>query len=312
MNSKCRIVFMGTPAFAAGILNGLLTICKPILVITQPDRPAGRGMKIKVAEAKRVAMEHNIEVFSPENINSDEVIEFISKKGFDLILVAAYGKILSQRFLDVNGKCIFNIHASLLPKYRGPAPINWAIINGDEKTGITFQKVVYKLDSGDIVLKREIPILREDNAEILHDKLVKLACEMLPEFIERFESGTLVYEKQDESLATYAPVLKKEDGRLDFNKSAIELFNRIRGLNPWPSTFTYYKGSLIKVLAADVYEVHNPSAPGTIIESSERGIFVATGEGVLIIKRLQKEGRNPLDVKDFLTGTRILPGERFD
>lgn len=312
MNSRCKIVFMGTPEFAARILEHLITISKPILVITQPDKPTGRGKKIKISEAKSVAIQNNIEVFSPENINSEESLSYISKKEFDLILIAAYGKILSQQFLEIKKDCIFNIHASLLPKYRGPAPINWALINGDEKTGITFQKVVYKLDSGDIVLKREIPIEKNDNAETLHNKLVTLACNMLPEFIDRFLEGKLIYEKQDDSIATYAPLLKKEDGRLDFKKSAIELFNRVRGLNPWPSTFTYYKGTLIKVLEADYYSEHNPSVPGTIIEASERGIYVATSDGVFIIRRLQKEGRNPLNVKEFLSGTPIVPGERFE
>jgi len=302
---------MGTPDFAAGILKKLIGIAKPVLVITQPDRPAGRGKKIKASEAKSLALQNNIEVFSPEDINSDESIEFIKNKNFDLIIVAAYGKILSQRFLDIKKDAIFNIHASLLPEYRGPAPINWAIINGEEKTGITFQKVVYKLDSGDIVLKRDLAILKDDTADILHDKLVNLACDMLPEFIERFCSGNLEYIKQDESKATYAPILKKEDGRLDFSRPARDLFNRVRGLNPWPSTYTFYKGSLIKVLNADVYEGHNPSKEGTIIEVSERGIYVATSDGVFIIKRLQKEGRNPLDVKEFLTGNPIYPGEKL-
>ncbi|MCX7958875.1 MAG: methionyl-tRNA formyltransferase, partial [Deltaproteobacteria bacterium] len=233
MNSGCKIIFMGTPDFAAGILKSLISVSKPVLVITQPDKPAGRGKKIKVSAAKLLAIQNNIEVFSPDNINSDESVEFISKRDFDLILVAAYGKILSERFLNIKRDSVFNIHASLLPKYRGPAPINWAIINGDEMTGITFQKVVFKLDSGDIVLKRDLPILKEDNAETLHDRLVELACDMLPEFIDKFVNGTLTYEKQDESLASYAPMLKKEDGRLDFRNSARVLFNRVRGLNPW-------------------------------------------------------------------------------
>ncbi|MGB9600469.1 MAG: methionyl-tRNA formyltransferase [Myxococcota bacterium] len=312
MSSGCKIVFMGTPDFAAIILKGLINISKPILVITQPDKPAGRGKKIKVSAAKSLAIENGIEVFSPENINSDESIEFLKNMEFDLILIAAYGKILSERFLNIKKDTIFNIHASLLPKYRGPAPINWALINGEEKTGITFQKVAYKLDSGDIVLRREIPIEMGDNAGTLHNKLAGLACEMLPEFVERFMSDSLEYEPQDESLATYAPMLKKEDGRLNFSLSAKELLNRIRGLNPWPSTYTHYKGILIKVLSADIYENHNPSEPGTIIEASERGIYVATSNGVLIIKRVQREGRNPLNVKEFLTGNPIYPGEKFE
>jgi len=311
MSSRCKVVFMGTPDFAAGILKRLIEVSTPILVITQPDRPAGRGKKIKVSEAKELATKSGIEVFSPENINSDESISFVSKREFDLILVAAYGKILSQRFLDIKPNAIFNIHASLLPKYRGPAPINWAIINGDDKTGITFQRVVYKLDSGNIVLRREIPILREDNAETLHDKLVDLGSDMLSEFLERFMNNSLDELPQKEEEASYAPMLKKEDGRLDFNMSAISLFNRIRGLNPWPSTFTFYNGTLIKILSADIYDRHNPSEPGTIIEVSERGIYVSTADGVLIIKRLQKEGRNPLNAKDFISGTPIKPGEKL-
>ncbi len=302
---------MGTPAFAAGILKTLIGINRPVLVVTQPERPAGRGKKIKIPEAKSLAIQNNIEVFSPENINSDESLGYISGFNPDLILVAAYGKILSQKFLDTFRDSVFNIHASLLPRYRGPAPINWAIINGDERTGITFQKVVYKLDSGDIVLKGETDITENDNADTLHDKLVSLASDILPEFLERFKSGKLEFIPQDESLTTYAPMLKKEEGRLDFTKSARELFNRVRGLYPWPSTYTYYKGSLIKVLGADIYPVHNPSEPGTIIEASERGIYVSTADGVFIIKRLQKEGKNPLNVKEFLTGNPVHPGERL-
>ena len=311
MSSRCKVVFMGTPDFAAGILRRLIEVSTPVLVITQPDKPAGRGKRIKASEAKDLAIKNGIEVFSPEDINSEESINFVRSKEFDLILVAAYGKILSQRFISIRQDAIFNIHASLLPKYRGPAPINWAIINGDEKTGITFQRVVYKLDSGNIVLVREIPILREDNAETLHDKLVNLAADMLPEFFERFKNNTFEEYPQNEEEATYAPMLKKEDGRLDFHMPAISLFNRIRGLNPWPSTYTYYKGTLIKVLQADVYERHNLSEPGTIIEASERGIYVATGDGVLIIKRLQKEGRNPLNAKEFISGTPLKPGEKL-
>jgi len=311
MSSRCKVVFMGTPDFAAGILRRLIEVSTPVLVITQPDKPAGRGKRIKASEAKELAIKNGIEVFSPEDINSEESINFVRSKEFDLILVAAYGKILSQRFISIRQDAIFNIHASLLPKYRGPAPINWAIINGDEKTGITFQRVVYKLDSGNIVLVREIPILREDNAETLHDKLVNLAADMLPEFFERFKNNTFEEIPQNEEEATYAPMLKKEDGRLDFHMPAISLFNRIRGLNPWPSTYTYYKGTLIKVLQADVYERHNLSEPGTIIEASERGIYVATGDGVLIIKRLQKEGRNPLNAKEFISGTPLKPGEKL-
>jgi len=311
MSSRCKVVFMGTPDFAAGILRRLIEVSTPVLVITQPDKPAGRGKRIKASEAKELAIKNGIEVFSPEDINSEESINFVRSKEFDLILVAAYGKILSQRFISIRQDAIFNIHASLLPKYRGPAPINWAIINGDEKTGITFQRVVYKLDSGNIVLVREIPILREDNAETLHDKLVNLAADMLPEFFERFKNNTFEEYPQNEEEATYAPMLKKEDGRLDFHMPAISLFNRIRGLNPWPSTYTYYKGTLIKVLQADVYERHNLSEPGTIIEASERGIYVATGDGVLIIKRLQKEGRNPLNAKEFISGTPLKPGEKL-
>lgn len=302
---------MGTPDFASGILKRLIEISRPVLVITQPDRPAGRGKRLRVSAVKALANFHNIEVFSPEDINSDESIDFVRGRDFDMILVAAYGRILSQRFLDIKRDAIFNIHASLLPRYRGPAPINWAIINGDEKTGITFQRVVLKLDSGDILLRREIPISREDNADTLHNKLVALACDMLPEFIEGFERGSFDIEKQDEDKAVYAPMLKKEDGRLDFTRPAKEIFNMVRGLYPWPSAFTFYNGRLIKVLSADYYERHNPSAPGTVIEVSERGIFVATSEGVFIIKRLQREGRNPLDVSDFITGTKILPGDKF-
>lgn len=302
---------MGTPDFASGVLKRLIEISRPVLVITQPDRPAGRGKKLRVSAVKDLANLNNIEVFSPEDINSDESIDFVKGRDFDMILVAAYGRILSQRFLDIKRDAIFNIHASLLPKYRGPAPINWAIINGDEKTGITFQRVALKLDSGDILLKREIPISREDNADTLHDKLVALACDMLPEFIERFERGSFDIEKQDEDKVVYAPRLKKEDGRLDFTRPAKELFNMVRGLYPWPSAFIFYNGIFIKVLVADYYERHNPSAPGTVIEVSERGIFVATSEGVFIIKRLQREGRNPLDVGDFITGTKILPGDKL-
>ncbi|MDK2806948.1 MAG: methionyl-tRNA formyltransferase, partial [Thermoanaerobacterium sp.] len=304
--SDLNIVFMGTPEFAVPSLEKLIEFGHNVmLVITQPDKPRGRGKKISYSPVKECAIKNNIDVFQPPKLkNNKEVFDKLRKLNPDLIVVAAYGKILPEEILQIPRYGCINVHASLLPKYRGAAPINWAVINGEKETGITIMYMEKGLDTGDILLQKSIPILEEDNSETVHDKLAVLGGNALIEAINKMVDGALKPVKQDDSKATYAPILEKSIGLIDWQKSAVEIKNLVRGLRPWPVAYTYYKGNMLKIWAAEVYSYEGKEKPGTIITTGS-ALIVKCGKDALKILEIQSEGKRRMTVEEFLRGHTI-------
>lgn len=308
-----NIVFMGTPEFAVPSLKKLVEFGHNVmLAITQPDKPKGRGKKLSFPPVKEFAIKHGIEVYQPLKLkNNEEVFEKIRRLNPELIVVAAYGKILPEEILKIPKFGCINVHASLLPKYRGAAPINWAVINGEKETGITIMYMEKGLDTGDILLQKSIPILEEDNAETIHDKLAILGGDVLIDAINMMCNGTLMSVKQDDSKATYAPMLEKSMGLINWEKDAIEIRNLIRGLRPWPGAYTYYNGSMLKIWSADVYHCFGDEKPGTIIESDDT-LIIKCGKEALKVIEIQGEGTRKMNVEDYLRGHLIKKGDQLE
>lgn len=301
-----KIVFMGTPEFAVSSLSELHNANHDIeLVITQIDRPRGRGKKLQYTPVKEKALELNIEVYQPIDINSGESIHKLKEINPDLIVVVAYGQILNQEVLNLPKYGCINVHASLLPKYRGAAPINWAIINGEEKTGITIMEMERGLDTGDMIMKEAIPINEEDDYISLHDKLSLLGGEVLLEAIEEIVKSEYNKESQDSSLSNYAPMIFKTTGKIDWNKTATEIVNLVRGLKPWPTAYTDYKDQTIKIHKARVEEGEYSGEVGQIIKVSDDGIFIKTRSKILVVEEIQFPNKKKMLVKDYLTGNII-------
>lgn len=306
-----RVVFMGTPEFALPSLRALIDGPDDIIaVITQPDRPKGRHGVLTPPPVKLLALQHSIPVYQPLKIKDKEFVATLSALKPDVIVVVAYGQILSQEILDVPGWCI-NIHASLLPEYRGSAPINWALIKGEKVTGVTSMIVSYALDAGPVLLKKEVAIDDNDDAKTLHDKLSKAGGELLSETMRGIADGTITPIPQDESLATYFPMLEKSDGLIDWSMKASDIRNSIRGLIPWPGAYTYLQGAMLKIQKSEVRgqrpEDGTPS-PGTIVDVTGDGILVATGSDNLLIKELQAEGKRRMTADEFIRGHKIEKG----
>ena len=294
---------MGTSPFAVPSLKILLKKGENIVgVFTQPDRPQGRGLKIKISPMKGVALENHLPLFQPVKINRDESVEIIKSLSPDLIVVAAFGQIISQRILDIPRFGSINVHASLLPKYRGAAPINWVIIQGEKETGITTMLMDKGLDTGNILLQRKLEIFPEENAGELHDRLAFLGAEVLRETVERLKQGGLNPCKQEESEASYAPTLKKEDGVIDWEKPADKIYDHIRGMNPWPGACTYLEGKILKVFHAKHVIQDFPHEPGKVVKTSDEGILVATGEGHILLTEIQLENHKQMSSALFLRG----------
>lgn len=304
-----RIVFMGTPDFAVPTLKVLIERKETIVaVVTQPDKPVGRGQVIKASPVKECAVSHGLQVLQPERVKRPEFIEIFKSLKPDLVVVAAYGQIFSQALLDIPTYGFINVHSSLLPAYRGPAPINRAIINGDQQTGITIMKVSEGMDMGDIILQETTPILPEDNAQTLHDRLAELGGRLLGKSIDLLKADSWKPVAQDHSLATYAPMLKKEDGRIDWTKDAPTILNQIRGMTPWPGCFTYLDGKLLKIHRASAVGKESNVTAGTITGAGRDGIEVMTGKGTLVLREIQLEGKKKMLVEDFLKGHKVLVG----
>ena len=298
---------MGTPEFAVSSLKALVESQDDVIaVVAQPDKPKGRGRKLAPPPAKVLAEEYNIPVLQPEKIKNPEFLEELRELNPDLICVTAYGKILPKSILELPPHGCINVHASLLPKYRGAAPINWVIVRGEKETGVTTMLMDEGMDTGDMLLKREIHIQDEDDAGSLSDRLSTIGGELLLETIAQLKEGSLSPAKQDESQASYAPMLKKSDGEINWEKSALEIQNLVRGMNPWPGTFTKLNNKSLKIFSAGVAE--GQGEPGEVIESGSGVLRVATGAGVLDILELQLEGGKRLDTKSFLSGRKIEKG----
>jgi methionyl-tRNA formyltransferase len=308
-----KIVFMGTPEYAAASLEAVIQSGREVvLVVTQPDKPKGRSGELVPPPVKECALKHGIPVFQPEKIKRPEEVAKLKEYEADAFVVAAFGQILSQEILDMPRLGCLNVHASLLPKYRGASPIQRVILDGEEKTGITIMQMDAGIDTGDILWKKEIAIEPTDNFETLHDKLAVLGGEAIVEALDLLEEGKLVRTKQDDSLSCYAPLIKKEMGRLDFSKSAVVLDRQIRSMTPWPSAFTKYNGKQLKVWKAVPLEGKGKKAlPGEVTEVTKDSITVATGDGELRIEELQLEGKKRMSCHDFLLGVKVQVGDCF-
>ncbi|HWP93598.1 MAG TPA: methionyl-tRNA formyltransferase [Thermodesulfobacteriota bacterium] len=302
-----KIIFMGTPEFAVPSLQALIDSGDEIVaVVCQPDKPKGRGLDVTAPPTKVIAEKQGIPVLQPQKIKTEEFFNELKKLSPDLICVAAYGKILPKNILDLPPHGCINVHASILPKYRGAAPINWAIIRGEKVTGITTMKMDEGMDTGDMLLKKEIPIEDEDTGETLSQKLSLIGAELLIETIKLLKEGRLNPTPQDHSQATYAPMLKKEDGKIIWSKSAEEVRNLIRGTLPWPGAYTTLDGKLLKIYKARVSD--GVGNPGEVIKSDSGILRVATGNDSLDILELQIEGGKRLKAEEFLRGRRIRDG----
>lgn len=306
-----RIIFMGTPDFACPTLQKLIERGERVItVVTQPDRPKGRGQKLLPPPVKVLAEQHGIPVLQPVKVRNPDVIEQIRELDPDLIVVVAFGQILPQTLLDIPRLGCINIHASLLPRYRGAAPINWCLINGETETGITTMLMDAGLDTGDMLVKRQLVITPDEDAQALHDRLSQLGAETIDETLNQLQTGTLQRQKQDDTQSCYAPLLKKDNGLIDWAKPALQIKNLVRGLTPWPGAFTYLHGQLVKIFQADV--AAESGSAGTILKVGPAGIVVGCGanESVLV-RELQLEGRKRLKVADFLAGYKVSVGDTF-
>lgn len=309
-----NIIFMGTPDFAVESLSKLYDSGHNIIaVVSQPDKPSGRGMKLMAPPVKEYAISKNIKVFQPEKVKGN--IEFIEKMRElkpDVMVVVAYGKILPKEILDIPKYGAINVHGSLLPKYRGSAPIQWAIINGESKTGITTMYMNEGMDTGDMILKEEIDILDSDTYGTLYEKLKKIGGKLIVETLEKIADGLIPRQKQSDDF-TLAPMIQKSMGNIDWNKSAIEIRNLIRGLNPMPGAYTHLDDKVMKIWSADIIddvsEELDDIIPGTIIEASTKeGLIVVTGNGKLRIRELQMINSKRMSAVDYLRGNEIKVG----
>lgn len=304
-----KIIYMGTPEFAVPPLRILCEKGYQVeLVVTQPDKARDRGKKVQFPPVKEEALKYQLPVIQPEKVKDNpEFISEIKALEPDLIVVAAYGKILPKELLEIPKYGCVNIHASLLPKYRGAAPIQRSIIDGEEKTGITLMYMEEGLDTGDMIASKSTAIDRKTAAQ-LHEELADLGAELLAETLPEFESRKIVRVRQDDGKASYAPMIFKKDGHIDFTKSPKEIERLIRGLCPWPGAYALYKGEQMKFWQAEVLDEKNGSLPGTVTKVSEKGIEIAAGGKTLQITQIQIPGKKAMSVADFLKGNKFEPG----
>lgn len=323
-----KIVFMGTPEFAAAALEALIRAGHEITaVVTQPDKPKGRGRQMQFPPVKECAIQHGLRVLQPVKIKTPEAVAELKQIEADIFVVAAFGQILSSEILHMPRFGCVNIHASLLPKYRGAAPIQWAILNGETQTGVTIMQMDEGLDTGDMLTKVVVPIADHDTGDSLHDKLMEAGAKLIVDTLVLIEQGKVVPEKQTDEESCYASRLTKELGRIDWTKSAKELARLVRGLNSWPGSYTTFRNKILKIWEAEVQEGgaqtadatgdallsagQNEAAAGTVVEVTKETIKVQTGEGLLVVKSVQPEGKKRMQVKDYLLGYQIKTGERL-
>ena len=302
-----KIIFMGTPDFSVGPLEALIEAGHEILlVVTQPDKKKGRGKEVQYPPVKECALKHGIEVFQPIKIKTEDAVSKLKEYDADVFVVVAFGQLLSQEILDMPKYACINIHASLLPKYRGAAPIQRVIIDGEKETGVTTMRMDVGLDTGDMMLKEAVTIDEKETGESLHDKLSAVGSSLIVKTLDLLEKDEITYEKQDDSLSCYAKMLNKELGHIDWNKSAVEIERLIRGLNSWPSAYTSFQGKTLKLWDADVRnqedDTSQSATPGMVVGVTKEEIVVACGSGVLVLKELQLEGKKRMTTKEFLLG----------
>ena len=306
-----RIIYMGTPEFAAIALSAIVKEHEVVAVVTQPDKPQGRNRKLVPTPVKVKAQEYEIPVYQPEKVREAEMVETLRSYKPDAIVVAAYGQILPESILSIPPYGCINIHASLLPKYRGAAPIERAIIDGETVTGVTTMYMEKGLDTGDMIDKAEVVLDEKETAGSLHDKLMVLGADLLLETLKKLEDGTAVREKQNDEESCYAKMLSKDMGQIDFTKSAREIECLIRGMNPWPSAYTSLDGKTMKVWEADVLDAQSKEEPGTIVEVTKKEIIVATGSNDLALHEIQLAGKKRMQVQAFLLGYQVEAGTKL-
>lgn len=307
-----KIIFMGTPDFAVGTLKSLLASEHEVTaVVTQPDKPKGRGKAMQFTPVKEVAVEAGIPVLQPRRVREQEAIDAIKEIEADAIVVVAFGQIIPKEILTMKRYGCINVHASLLPKYRGAAPIQWAVIDGERESGVTTMQMDEGLDTGDMLLKAVVPLDKDETGGSLFDKLSSTGAKLLLETLEGLEKGSLVPEKQGESPTAYAKMLKKEMGEIDWTKSAVEIERLVRGLNPWPSAYTHLDGKTLKIWQADVEPEGSGKEPGTVVKVSKGGFGIQTGDGILMVGELQLEGKKRMDAGAFLRGYQVKEGMKL-
>ena len=310
--SKLKTIFMGTPDFAVPCLEVLQAKTEVLAVITQPDRPKGRGHNLQASPVKQKALEYNLPVLQPEKIKTEAFTAELEKLQPDLIVVVAFGQILSQRILDIPPLGCVNVHASLLPRYRGAAPIHWSIINGEKETGVTTMLMDAGLDTGDMLLKDKVTITEEMTTEELHDQLMAMGGKLLAETIDGLANGTITPEKQDDSISNYAGMLNKETGHIDWSKSAVEIHNLIRGPNSWPVAWSMKDGKNYKFWRTKVENSNSDKSPGTVVELRKNSFCLATGEGLLEVLEIQPPSKKRMSAGDLLRGHGVAVGDIFN
>ncbi len=298
-----KVVFMGTPDFAVGALEAIIKAGHEVTaVVTQPDKPKGRSGQMQFPPVKECAVKYNLPVFQPVKVKEPEAMEELRKFEADIFVVAAFGQILTKEILDMPRFGCVNIHASLLPKYRGAAPIQQAILDGEAETGVTIQQMNEGIDTGDIISTVIVPIDKKETAETLFVKLEEAGAQLIVDTLVKIEKGEITPVPQDESKASYVKMMKKTLGKIDWNKEAVVIERLVRGLNSWPSAYTFFEGKSLKLWDCDVLEETCDEEPGTVVRVNKDSIDVATGKGVLRILELQLEGKKRMDTKSFLLG----------
>lgn len=304
-----NIVFMGTPDLAAVVLDKLVhSEHKVLAVVTQPDKPKGRGNQVLSTPVKEMAARYDIPVLQPNRVRAEEFFPVLKDINPDAIVVAAFGQIIPKTILELPKYGCINVHASLLPKYRGAAPIQWSIINGEEKTGITIMHMDAGIDTGDMIIKEEVTIDAKETGGSLHDKLAVCGGDLLLKALTLIENGTAPREKQKDEESSYVKILDKSMGLIDFNRTAVEIERFIRGLNPWPSAYTYLDGKTLKIWDADVTDTKAEGKPGEIIAVTKDSLLIKTASGELAVKELQLEGKKRMSADAFLRGYLVAPG----
>ena len=308
-----RVIFMGTPDFATGTLEEIVLAGHEVVgVVTQPDKPKGRGKTLMPTPVKEVAMKYNLPVYQPKKVREPEFVEVLRGLKPDVMVVAAFGQIISKEILEMPNYGCINVHASLLPAYRGAAPIQWAVINGDKESGVTIMQMDEGIDTGDMIEKVVVPIAEDETGGSLFDKLSQAGAKLCVKVLQDLEDGKAVREKQpEESTTPYARMIDKKMGSIDWEKPAKEIEQLIRGLNPWPSAYTRLQGKTLKIWKAEVLLEHSQEAPGQITEVTKDSIVVQTGQGRLKILELQLEGKKRMDAASFLRGYALKEGESF-
>ena len=318
-----RVIFMGTPDFSVGTLEALIAAGHDVcLAVTQPDKPKGRGGKMQYTPVKEKALFYDIPVYQPKRVRDPECVEELRKYKADVIVVIAFGQILPKSILELTPYGCINVHASLLPKYRGAAPIQWAVIDGESVSGVTTMQMDEGLDTGDMIMKTEVPIAADETGESLHDKLAAAGAALCVKTLKALEDGTAVHEKQGESPTAYAKMLTKELGNIDWTQPAVKIERLIRGLNSWPGTYSHWNGKVMKIWRAEAHTAEEgakyaqdtaggeePAQPGTVLSVGKNDSTVQTGDGVLRILEVQMPGKKRMETGAFLRGNTMEPGD---